>query len=316
MIFESLRECIKNYNQILIIPHVNPDGDCIGSAVGLANILRKLSKDVVIGTQDEFPKKFGFLLKDIPIINTDNGISLVISVDCSNYDRLALPLKTRRDRVLINIDHHITNDLYGDINFVDPKAAATGEILYDLLDFLEIPMDESISYSLYTAIMTDTGSFKYSNTTPKTLRIASSLVSNGVIPELIYKEVYAKSKDSIGLLVEALKNISYFDNGKIVWSYIDHKKILSLKVEGEDFESIVNLMREIEGIELAYFFKEMEENIVKISFRSTGQIDVSELASLYRGGGHPKASGCTINGDIHWVIFDVNNYIKENYCGK
>ena len=255
-----INEEISKTDRIIVIPHILPDGDCIGSAAALAMVLESLGKEVVIGCDTPFPSKYDFMTVSLKFVHEDNNAPLIISVDCSDFDRMSLKIADLNNRKIINIDHHTTNPGFGHINWINTHASATGEMIYHIAKALNVKMEFPLIQNLYTAIMTDTGSFRFSNTTPETFRIIAELMEGGIKPHLIYERIYTRSIDSINLLTIALGQLEILANKKIGYSYISHEQSISLKVEKEDFDGIINNIKEIEGISIAVFFKELEKN--------------------------------------------------------
>ena len=299
----------------LICGHITPDGDSLGSALALALALKKLGKEVTVAGPDPIPEIYGFLpgasgyhAGEPPSGNYD----ALIAVDCPVMFRLGpgyqdLPGK---ELTVLCIDHHISQDPFGTYAYTDSQAAATGEIIYNLLPLLNIEIDVDIAICLYTAIVTDTGSFQYENTTAETHRCMAGLMETGAplhrVNTLIYEE---KALASQLLLREALKTLKISKDGKTAWMVITRATIHAAGAKDEHTEGIVNYSRSIKGVEVGMLFHEMPAGKVKISFRSKETADVYLLAEKFGGGGHARASGCEITGSIEAVVEKVLNIV-------
>lgn len=317
---ESFFQLLKTKERFLIGCHVHPDGDAIGSMLAIGLTLKKMGKQVSMVCSDGVPSVYFFLegsseiVRDIP----DSFVpEVIIGVDCAEKDRMAIPshIWNHSNVPVVNLDHHITNTGFGDLNIINPQAAATGELVYQLLTIGGFPMDTAIALSLYTAIATDTGFFRYDSTSAYTLEVASGLVKNfQVKPSKVAEQVHEqKSFNSIRLLGELLSKIQLENDGKVAWVALDQALLNKFPVENEETESFVNYARSIEGVEIGILFKELKPNEIKLSWRSTNAVDVSKLAAYFGGGGHARAAGCSINGTIDSVIRRVLDFVNEYY---
>lgn len=295
-------EAIKNSNNIFIVSHVQPDGDNIGSSLALAMAIQKLNKNPKILKVDNIPSNFNFLPK-IDLIKEYNlcePVDLLISLDSSDLNRLGLgkdfALKASK---VINIDHHVSNDYFGDINLVSTSYAATGEIVYDIIKNMDIEIDKDMANCLYTAISSDTGSFMYSNTTYRTHEIASDLLRKDIDINDINMSLYQnKSLESTKLYIESLKNLELFLDNKIGIVPITSKMLKKTGANLDDTEGIISFVRNIASVELAAVLKEVDSKEVRVSLRSKKNIDVSMIAEKFGGGGHVRAAGYTVHENI------------------
>jgi phosphoesterase RecJ-like protein len=280
-----------------------PDGDNVGSSLALCLALQKLNKQVLYVIDDNIPEVYQFLkgagevIKYSPAVNSD--FDLVIAMDCGDLDRLGSVKQLAEKTRLINIDHHISNTKFGEINLVEESASATAEIAYKLIKSMGIFIDKDMAECIYTGIVTDTGMFQYSNTSEETHSIAAELIIAGVSPSDIFNKVYQNSpKEKVLLMKEALQSLDFHFNEMVSCITISKVQIERIAMEDLDTEGIVNLARDIAGIEAAVFLKEKERNIIKASLRSKDMIDVCAVAKEFGGGGHTRAAGCTIHGSI------------------
>ncbi|NLJ79185.1 MAG: bifunctional oligoribonuclease/PAP phosphatase NrnA [Tissierellia bacterium] len=293
-------QLIGKSDNILIASHVQPDGDSIGSALALAIALTKIKDGIRVLKVDDIPADYKFLPGIELIGEWQNGeLDLFIALDCADIDRLgpgkALALRARH---LINIDHHITNDNFGDINII-AESAATGELVYDLIKRMEIGFDTDIATCLYTAISTDTGRFMYSNTSHKTHLIASELLKMGIDINSINTNLYQnRSIERTNLFLDSLSGLEMFADGEVAVTAITQDMLDINNAKLEDTEGIISFIRGIDTVEVACLLKEIARGETKVSMRSKMRIDVSRICNKFGGGGHLRAAGCTIYDDI------------------
>jgi phosphoesterase RecJ-like protein len=325
--FNEITKLLKKNNSFLITSHKNIDGDAIGSELALYFILKKLNKKPIILNQDRLPRIYNFLpdsdkvhcLEDnyINIKNIDVGII----VDCSNFERIEETYKIFKNiKNIINIDHHNSNENYGDLNYIDSLASSVGEIIYDLIKFINLDLlDEKISTCLYTAIITDTGSFRYSNVSSKTFSVVSDLASQGIKPNLIADNIYNRNTYSgLKLLGKALLTLEVDESNYASWLTITRDMLNNTEANDEEVEGIIDIARTLENTEVSILFRETKDNKIKVSFRSKGDFNVNEFAGKFNGGGHPNSSGCVCSGKIAEVkekilseLFKISKFYKR-----
>ncbi|MGE5561344.1 MAG: DHH family phosphoesterase [Chloroflexota bacterium] len=282
----------------LIVFHEHPDGDALGSSLALLLALRKLGKEPLAACVDPPPQYYRFLpgSEDVAVAPREGDHDLAILVDCADLQRAGalVQLATACPR-LVNIDHHPTNNGYGDAAWVEPVAAASAELVVPIITALGVAVDPDIATCIYTAVLTDTGSFHYSNTTPACLRLAGEMVAQGARPDLISEAVYEqRPRADIELIAAGLQTLRLTDDGKVAWLSLDRAVMDATR---GDSEGIVNYGRMIAGVEVAILFREQAPGDIKVSFRSRN-VDVATLASEFGGGGHPRAAGCTFHGSL------------------
>ncbi|KNF08864.1 bifunctional oligoribonuclease and PAP phosphatase NrnA [Gottschalkia purinilytica] len=298
----DILEKIKTSDKIYIMSHIDPDGDSIGSILGLGlSLNRILNKDINIAVNDDIPSNFEFLpIKHIGKINSNDKIDLLITLDCADIGRLGFEEDFLNNiKYIINIDHHVTNTNFGDINIVNHNASSTCEVVYELLEEMNIGLTVDIATCLYVGISTDTGSFKYGNTSSRTHLIASNLLEKGIDIGKINTELYQKR--SVGrtkLLMESLNNLELLNNDKVAIVSLTSDMFDRCNSSKKDADSIVDFIRDISTVEVACVLKEVDYEKIKISLRSKEYVDVSKIATEFEGGGHSKASGCTIFSNI------------------
>lgn len=301
-LFDLAIEQINESKNIYIVSHVQPDGDNIGSILALWMALRNIKEKVFILKSDDIPSDFLFLpnIDMIHDYNNDEEIDLLITLDASDEGRLGQN-KTllNKAKVVINIDHHISNNNFGHINIIDSNASATGELVYKLISKMNIPIDKDIASCIYTAISSDTGSFMYDNTSAETHKIAAELLKVGIDKSSININLYQnRSMERTILFIKALETLNlYFDN-KVAIVKVTQDMVEKSNAKMEDTEGIVSFIREIAPVEVAIILKEFKEEEIKVSMRSKRLIDVSQICASFGGGGHIRAAGCTINSPM------------------
>lgn len=301
---EQLATEIEKRDKFILLSHTMPDGDSIGSLLGLYQVLRSMGKEVSMFLQDPVPVIYHYLLGSDLVLSPGQvrgAIENVIFLDCADEERAGQDaLNILADRQFtINIDHHQSNTLFGDINYIQPKAAATAELVYALVKKLGIKINPSLANALYAAIIQDTGSFHHSNTTPTTFRTAADLLECGVQLEATRIQLFeSKSRAEICLLGRALNSIEFSPDGKVAWMTITYQDAESLGAQNLHPEGIINHTLMVEGVEVGLLFRETAPDKIKIGFRSKGAIDVSELASGFGGGGHRQASGAQMDSSM------------------
>lgn len=298
MILDNILEEINKADDIVILTHENPDGDAIGSSLALYGALKELGKkvDVII---PECPEIFSFLpwREDIKKDGKEEQYSLAIALDCSDIKRLnGFAKYFERAKVKIVIDHHGSNTMFGDYNFVNPDSPACCQILVTVLEYLGIDINKGIGSCIAAGIITDTGGFKYSTVKAETFEFIAGLLNKGVNVASIYRRVLQMiSKKQFEIRKIALNRLEFIENGKIAITYITKQEQEELQLELGDHEGIVEFGRDVEGVEVSIFLREEADGSYKISLRSNEYVNVSDISLMFGGGGHPKAAGCTIN---------------------
>ncbi len=286
-------ELLKAAKKLVIVSHVSPDGDTLGSSLALMHALHMLGKEVIMNVDDDVSTVYSFLpgISEYRRFAPDESIDadLLVIIDASSADRAGNAMDVVKSPAVLNIDHHKTNTRFADYLYLDSDAAATAEIIYSLLLEMGIKLTRDIATCIYEGIYTDTGSFKYSNTTSNTLKTASDLLNYGVNPSLISDNMELKSRSQVEMLRKVLETLTFLKDGKIAYIEIP-PELYDHNVETDTF---ISYPRYVEGVEIALLFKQVEENLTRVSFRSK-EIDVAKIALSFGGGGHKKASGCSI----------------------
>ena len=311
----KIDEFMQDVKTVGISGHIRPDGDCIGSCMGMYLYLSKNYPEVDIQVfLEDIPPELEFI-KDTDKVNKDyttdvDSFDLFIALDCGK-DRLGNAegfFDAAKNTV--NIDHHISNPGTGKINYIAPTASSACELVYTVIDTEK--MDEDIAKSLYTGIVTDTGVFKYSCTSPKTMEIAAKLISYGfdfgsLIDHVFYEKTYLQNQ----ILGRALLESILLMDGKCIVSVVSKQTMDFYGATSNDMDGIVNQMLLTIGVGCSIFMYEEEPMTYRVSLRSDGSVDVSKIAKLLGGGGHMRAAGCTVNGTQHDVINNITKYIQQ-----
>ncbi len=298
---KKVAEVLKSKGSFLIVTHRHPDGDAIGSSLALYNVLKELGKTafVEIPTQPAYIYDFLDDYPKIELTSNSKDVEVVIALDSATMDRCGLDPEYTKNKLLINIDHHKTNPLYGNINIVEPEKAAVGCIIWEILKEGNLPLSKKTAEYLYLSILTDTGSFRYSSTSPKTFMVAADLLEKGVEPWYIASNVYEREKpETYKLLSMVLDTLEFHYDGKLALEYVTIDMFKKTNTSADNTESFVNYARSLRSVEVGVFLREDEPNVFKISMRSKGNIDVSEVAIQFEGGGHKNAAGGTVRAPL------------------
>ena len=301
-LIEKAIKLIQKSEKIYICSHVQPDGDNIGSTLALGMAIKKMNKDIKLLKVDDIPSDYKFL-PNIDLIkeyDIEDDIDLFIALDSSDMERLGVGRNFAKNaKNIINIDHHITNNNFGDINIISPSSSATGELIYEFIRQMEVGIDKNIATCLYTAISTDTGSFIYSNTTHMTHLIVAELLKIGIDINYINVNLYQKrSMERTRLFINVLNDMEIYLDGKIGIVTVTQDILKFNNAKMEDTEGIISFVRDINSVEVACLLKEVDKNEIKVSLRSKEKIDVSKISSKFNGGGHIRAAGCTLFTEI------------------
>jgi phosphoesterase RecJ-like protein len=297
-LYDTIIHELEKAPGVTLFIHKSPDGDALGSALALSMALESQAKDTLIYCWDEVPYFYRFLPRweRITKVRRQGDVSFYpvsVGIDASDLDRLPF-LWERPPGLVINIDHHPTNARWGDLNLVEPQASATGEIIFRLLERWEVPITLDMATCLYTAIFTDTGGYRFANTTALSLLYGNCLVEMGVSPYHVATHVYESySPGRMRLLGLALNTLTLVCEGRLAWVVVTRAMMGETGTGPEDTEEFVNFPKSIKGVEVALLFRETESG-VKVSFRSKGRVDVAVVASSLGGGGHKAAAGCDL----------------------
>lgn len=310
-----LTELLQDVKTVVLLGHIHPDGDCVGSCLGLYNYLEtnypELETDIYL---DHPAEKFNYL-KNFSCIMTQAGdeksYDICISLDSSDTGRLGeFAGYFFSAKKTFCIDHHITNKGFAQENYIIPGSSSTGEVLYGLLEDKRI--DLAVAECLYTGIIHDTGVFKYSSTSPETMNVAGRLIAKGVdcariIDDSFYKKTYVQNQ----ILGRALMESVQFMDGRCIFSALSRKVMDFYGADSNDMDGIIDQLRITDGVQCAIFLYEVGNHEHKVSMRANGNVDVSKIASYFGGGGHVKAAGCTMSGTVYDVVNNLSKHIEE-----
>ncbi len=318
MDYSKLNDIIKSSKNILIISHVNPDGDTLGSMCGLyCAILDNFKKKCDMVAISKIPDVYSYLphlseVKNVDDLDKSREYDLVINVDVAALDRACdAKILFEKAKFTVNIDHHKTNIAYGNLNFINPDASSTGEVLFGCFENMNWKVNLDCAICLYTAILTDTGSFRFDNTKPSTFEVASKLVEIGVQPSDIYKKVYeSDSKTLVMFQAHCISKAKFLEDDKIAYTLVYKKDMEKFSAGDDCMEGLTEKLRAIVTTRIAFVAKEMKSGGTKISMRSKFA-DVAEICSVFGGGGHKFAAGCTIKAPVEDAAQKVLEEIKK-----
>jgi len=310
----NIWDTVYRAGKIAICGHLRPDGDCVGSCLAMYMYIKKVYPDKEVYVyMDGIPKVFGYMCEGLEIITDYHDVApdLFMALDCSDPERLgdARPYFEKAEST-INIDHHISNLYYAGINCVDAKSSSTSEVIYELMD--EEYIDTDIATAVYTGIIHDTGVLQYSNTSKRTLEIVGNLLDKGVESDIIITETFYQKTYIQNLLMArcVLASRLYLDN-RCILSVATRELLDEYGAGTEDLEGIVNQLRITKGVDCAVLIHETDTDEYKISMRANNTMDVSRVAVMYGGGGHVKAAGCSMSGQLDEVIARLLGSIEE-----
>lgn len=312
----KILEEVKGAKTIGLSGHVRPDGDCVGSVMGLFLYLKKACPEAQVQVMIEMPADIFNCIKGIEEISSDfipvtEQFDVFIALDAEKTRLGEAEKFFDGAKKKMNIDHHISNaEGCGDANYVVPSASSASELVYDVLDNKEL-IDEEIAKALYIGIVHDTGVFQYSNTSPKTLRTAAELIAYGFdFPAIVDKTFYEKTYVQNLLLGKALTDSRLFMDGKCIVSKIDKETMEQFGATSHDLDGIVSQMRSTRGVDCAIFMYQLKENEYKVSLRSAGITDVAKVVSVFGGGGHMRAAGVTMQGTFEEILKKLTGEIE------
>ena len=315
MTLDEILNQINNAQSIVIVTHESPDGDAIGSSLALKLALENMGKtpDVII---PEVPEVYSFLpgREDIKAESNVERYELAISVDCATEIRIAGREYFENAKQTIVIDHHGSNTMFGDFNYVNPVSPACCDILAGIFDYYNINITKDIGTCLLTGIITDTGGFKYPSTTAETFEFAAELLRKGVNVSDIYKRTMdTVSRATFELTKRVLDRMEILEDGKVAFTYITKQDEEEVNAKPGDHEGLVNIGRNLIGIEVSVFIRQKEDGTdeYKVSMRTNGEINASDICLMFGGGGHPRAAGASIKGNVEEVKEKLMKEIKK-----
>ncbi len=319
MIDANVKSIIQKGKNFLVSCHVGPDGDAMASMLAMGLGLEQMGKEVTYFNEDMVPESLKFLPSANKVINkldVQKKYDAAFVMDCGSFARLGAQFsKFKGHQTLVNVDHHISNDMYGDLNIVVADAASSGEVVWLILKSMGCTLTPDIATNIYCTLVTDTGSFRYSNTNEHVLTLAAQMVGAGANPRLVAQNLFeSQSYIAFVLLARVLDRLKRSPDGRYGWSVIFQKDLKETGADYEMTEEFINYPRAIRGVEVAALFKELEDESFKVSLRSKPSADVSKICQEFGGGGHKAAAACIIKGsfdDVSQKIFkQVENVLR------
>jgi len=310
---------LKEKNNFLVTAHINLEGDALGSEIALFRLLKAFGKRATMLNDDSIPCSYAFL-SDTRLIRRFQRKNIpdfdcLVAVDCSDLRRAGgIAEMDLSGKTVVNIDHHVSNDNFGDVRWIDHHASSTSEMIYKLYKLMKVPFNRKIATALYVGMLTDTGSFRYTNTGSSTHRAVADLMKHGLDIRQIYNQIYENIPFSdMKLLADILPAMKRSASGKVVWFELPRKIWSGRKIFFDLTEHILSFGRSISDVEVVCLFKENlgENNEVRVNFRSHGKVDVNRIASSFGGGGHKTASGATVTGKLQEVRKKVLAKVRE-----
>ena len=315
---EEISAILEQSKSVLVVSHVDLDGDALGTQLAFATFLRKSGKKVYLVREDEIPEKYRFLpgvneIKHIHDIIDGFNVDTAVVLECPKFTRAGNIIKKLSDNCrIINIDHHQDNDEFGEINWVDLKASSVGEMVFEIFEAIGYEIDENTALQLYTAILTDTGRFRYNSTSPRTMEIAGKLIEAGADPRLICDQIYYNLPlSTIKLIGHALDNAEFVSGNTICIISIGQDILRQKEARISDTEGLSEYTLYGEGVEVGILLKEGHDGVTRVSLRSRGKINVANVAARFDGGGHPCAAGCSIEKNLEDAKQELLKVISE-----
>jgi phosphoesterase RecJ-like protein len=307
--FTAIERAIETSNTFFIAGHLKPDGDTIGSGLALRSVLSRLGKNVEMYSRDPLPVTLKSLACSDNILFAEKShkhYDCAIILECSGLERMGDIISASQAKVVINIDHHAHFNNFGNINYIDPKASSTAEIIYKLFVHFKHKLTVTEAEHLWAGIVTDSGMFQQTNTTPVCLQVAAELVSIGVKPNEMFQMIYSsKTLSSLNLLGLSLQTMQLACGGTVAYLRLEQEMFKAANSNVTEAEDFINYTMQIPGVKVGVLFREETAGSIKVSFRSRQAYDVNAVARQFAGGGHKNAAGCTIAGNMDSVITQV-----------
>jgi len=312
---EDVARLIRSKKTFVLTTHVNPDGDGLGAQSALYVALKRLGKKVHIVNHDPLPPRYFFLPFADAYRQSDKipAHDVCVVMDAGDFTRIREGVRREEFKILVNIDHHYSNNYYGDYNLVMPKVAATGEVVYRLIQQLKVKIDKPITESIYVSLVTDTGGFRNSNTTPDALRLAAELMEKGADASEVNRKIFSGiSKEAMELNRVSLGKIKLYDAGRIGTMTLSQSDLKKTGAVDDDTENLVNQIGKIDTVKISAFLKERTDGRVKLSLRSGNEkVNVANIAKHFQGGGHAYAAGAVLAGPLKTALENVLKVCKK-----
>ena len=318
---EAVKSALKKYNRILIAAHTNPDGDAVGSTIGLAWLMSTLGHQVLLYNESGFPDYLAWMRKPTPVLTDVEQLpskpQLIVALDCGDRARLGEKIQPLLDEIpVLNIDHHLGNPNYGTAaNWVEPEMSSTGEMVGHIAEAMDMPLEAGLGEAVYVALVSDTGSFSYGNTRPSTMRMASRLLEGGLkLAEIRAKLDNNWSENRLRLWGRLMSEAQILEGGKLGVGIISRAVMEEFGAQKEDAEGFVEQLRRVKGVRVSLLLKEIEQDgkvATRISLRSSGADDVRKVAVQFGGGGHKNAAGATVALSPEKTLTVIQPYIRH-----
>ena len=313
---EAILKKLRAGQRFLLTSHINPDGDAVGSSLGLARILRALGKGTLVWSRDEVPGSYRHLKGSDrvhhgmePPQNFPESFDAVITLECPELNRSGLE-EHLQGLPIINIDHHLGNEHYGEVNWVDTAAPSLGEMVYRIAQGLMVELDKDTATCLYLTLVTDTGGFRFSNSTPSAFHAAAALVEEGAEPTQVSKWLYESQPESaVRLLGEMLQSLEI--DGRVATALVSSEMFKKANATSGDTEGLIDYPRSIDGVDAVAIIRQIGEDELKVSLRSRGEINVEKIARRHGGGGHRNAAGFPATGTLESMRSEITAELKE-----
>lgn len=302
---EEVLEELRRSDDFLVLTHVDPDGDALGSQCALLLALRKMGKKAVAVINAPIPRRYRFLpyISQCQVASKFPSHRVCVTLDVGDLQRIRENARREEFARIVNIDHHVSNTMFGDVNWVDPRACAAGEMVWRILKALPVEPDRDILDSIYTAILSDTGRFQYSNTTPAVLRLGAELAEAGADIHGVSRKLFAsESVGALRALRAGLANLRIHEGGRIGSVTLTWKELQDSGAAEDDTENLINFVRKVDTVEVALYLRERADGSLKLSLRSRNGVDVSRIAIAFGGGGHPYAAGAVMQGPMEEAL--------------
>ncbi len=313
---QSIKDCVDRHTRFLVTSHINPDGDAVASTLIVGELLNTLDKEYRIVIADDVPRKFDFLpgidsIQNTDSIDTEFSPEVVFVVDASTLGRLGQTITLiPSDAKIINIDHHTSNEDFGIFNVIDSRRSSTAELVYEVFSWWHLEISPRLAMQVYTGIICDTGRFLFPNTNRESLALSAEMVEKGASPSLVAQKLYQRnSQETVQALGAALSTLEFYYDGAVACIHLENG---SADSAGEvDTEGFVDFLLSIDMTEVQFFLIEKKPSMYRISFRSKQYVDVNKIAQRFGGGGHVRAAGCYISGELRDIKKQILDAIGE-----
>ncbi|MDR1259934.1 MAG: bifunctional oligoribonuclease/PAP phosphatase NrnA [Endomicrobium sp.] len=311
----GISKIIKESKTFFIAGHIKTDGDSLGSSLALASVLNRLGKKASVYYADEIPNSLKFLKgsnKIKKLAKKTDTFDCAIILESLNFMRIGNIISPKQAKKIINIDHHMSHTNFGTINYIVPSSASTAELVFNILEYMKIKLTKSEAENLYTGILTDTGCFRQTNTTAEAHIICAKLMRFGINVNTIYKKIYEKNSiNSLKLYGIALRGIKTMINNKVSYITLTKDMFKESGAKDNDSHGIIDYTLKIKNVKIGCLFKEIDNNVTKVSCRSVKNFDILKIVKIFGGGGHKNAAGCIVNSTINDTIKIISNILEK-----